>query len=307
MIVQSDLLKIKKATHKYFYGELKEGGKPLNYLAKDELVGYFKGVRTFLNFLLEEMPVAPDNWDSSSNLGSGSFNSFSNYEIAMDTFINRSETLVDFNEIYEPLQVFEEVGNNVEYDVTGDFIDMSKYMEGVPEVFGSLHDGNQRRYRANIVINLSWRWDVEPETINARLKNILAFVDWLEANNIRCSITGVTSNECGHLEVNVKDHDETLDLRELAVVSHPEFLRRATFRFREYSQTIDSGYGNSRSFGLTMEGEANKELKHQEELEIFVDSIDNHDPLSFYERRFNDAKEKVKKIIEERRGVKIVV
>jgi hypothetical protein len=258
-------------------------------MRKGELVGEFSSVKVFLDFLQKKFTVAKQ-YKSSENTGRDSFQKFSTYEEAMDMFINKADKLVDFKEIYEPITVFEEVGNQVEYNITGDFIDIGRYMEGIPEVFGSLHDGQQRRYRANIILNLSWVYSVSEEVINKRLKKTLALVDWLEMNNVRCAIIAVESTECAHAEITVKRHEDVLDLRDLAVVSHSDFLRRAMFRFDEYSDTLTSGYGGARDYRNSMFAPYNYTVPadNPEEIEIFIDSYT--DSLRDVDNQFSNLK-----------------
>lgn len=296
-----DNLKITKSTGDILLGTViardRVGEKTPSYIYDGELVGSFNGVKTFLNYLKTEMPK-PKNSHYNSSISKGSksdFQSFTSYDVALNTYINKSETLVDFTEIEEVLQSFDEIGKDVEYDITGDFIDIARYMEGIPEVFGSLHNGLVRKYRANITLNLSWIWSAKAETINYRLKKMLSLVDWLEINNIRCSITAISSQECSHLEINVKDYDETLDLRELAVVSHGDFLRRMVFRFDEWSDTISSGYGSAYAYSDHMKGQEDKEAF--EEFNIFIDSRIDDEKL--YDEKFEQLRQSIIKDIEE--------
>jgi hypothetical protein len=68
-----------------------------------------------------------------------------------------------------------------------------------------------------------------------------------------------------------KDHDQILDINDIAVVSNGDFLRRIFFRIDEYSQTWSSGYGSPTLFSDWMR----KHPIHPEynsELNVFIDN-----------------------------------
>jgi hypothetical protein len=301
LYIPLDNIKIKQTGSDYLIGTVKERRRDtkgeLDYLQERELVGSFNGVRSFLNYLKENIPKPPAHYSSSEDGGRSDFQVFKTYQEALDTYLNNPSSLVRFDEIEEVLQSFDEIGKDVEYAITGDFIDIARYMEGIPEVFGSLHNGNVRRYRANITINISWVYSVIPQTVNKRLQKILSLVDWLEINNIRCSITAVSSHQCSHVEINVKDYDETLDLRELATVSHSDFLRRMIFRFSEASDTIDGGYGGAYDFHYFLSGESSKRDDVFEEFNVFVDSYNSKSEN--YDEEFEILRKQIMSDIEE--------
>lgn len=297
--LQSNEYTVTNAKGRYQVGTVSvDNTKQLSYARKGMLVGEFDGVRTFLNFLQDEMSKPKNSGSSSKEGRDDSFNSFSSYDEMMDTYLNHPEKVLTFEEVDEgTIEVWDEIGTNISYDVTGDFVDIGRYMHGVPEVFGSMHDGNPRRYRANLVLNLSWWQGVDHETIDERLKHLVATADWLEINGVRTAITAVSSQECSHAEIVVKDFDEVLDLRELAVVSHSDFLRRAIFRFDEYSETWDYGYGNARVFSHTnLDLTKNHQQESNVEFDIFIGSLQEDD--SEYPENFKELRAKIKNNIE---------
>jgi hypothetical protein len=74
----------------------------------------------------------------------------------------------------------------------------------------------------------------------------------------------------------VKRFDEVLNLNDVAIVGHSDFLRRVVFRFEEYSETWRPGYGNSRTFGDGY-NPADWEPDYNEEYSIFVDATSKND------------------------------
>jgi hypothetical protein len=222
-----------------------------------------------LDFITEKMPE-PKHGSSSTDTGRNGFNSFETYEEAMHTFRNEPEKVVHFDPAEFRIRDESEVGSTVEYDVTGDYIDMGRYMEGIPEVMGTMHGGNARNRRVSIVINLNQYAGINHEVITHRGERILRLVDALEGGGIRCQLTAIESSECDHVEVILKHHAEPLTISDLAVVAHPEFLRRAIFRIIEHSKTFSWGYGHALDFGRALTPEV-IENGNNDEMDIVID------------------------------------
>lgn len=254
----------------YFIGEIKTQHPHLTYLRPTTIVTLFDGVDTALDFVTEKMPTAKEA-KSSISTGRDGFNAFKNYQEALDTFRLHPEKLVTFDPAELRIKDADEVGNTVDYDVTGDYIDMGRYMEGIPESVGTMHQGNARNRRVNIIINLN-QWHVIPHgIITHRGERILRLIDALEAGGVRTMLTGIESSECNHTEVIIKQHDEPLTITDLAIVSHPEFLRRIIFRIIEHSKTFGYGYGDALRFGGLLTPEI-IEGTNVNELDIVIDS-----------------------------------
>lgn len=224
-----------------------DGKQKLSYLETNTLVLKVDGLDTFLNFLESDMPV-PQRTGDSDDRGSSDFNAFYSYAEAMDTFRNHPETVIKFDPAEFRIKDDKESGQRVDYDVVGDYIDMGRYLEDIPETWGEMHLGNARNRRVNILINVTQVWSVDQKDIVHRGERILRLVDALEAGGVRTMITAVESSQCAHTEVIIKRHDEPLSITDLAVVSHPEYLRRLIFRVVEYSDTFEVGYGNAVCF-----------------------------------------------------------
>lgn len=213
------------------------------HLKAGALVGKFEGLNTFLDYMAEYLPLPRYARESSRRGTQGKFNVFETYEACYEAYRNNPASLAIFQQKDEQLEGPEDPGQAVEFDVTGDFLDIGRYLEGEPEHFGNMIAGNPRGLRVNITLDMSWRWDVAQATINARSKRILRLIDWLESQQIRTSVTVIESTQCGHVEIAVKTHDQQLSINDIAVISHSDFLRRIIFRWKEYSKTITSKYG----------------------------------------------------------------
>lgn len=241
----------------------------LPYLRENALVGEFRGVNCFLEYLQDDMAV-PMHDKSSTSFEKG-FNFFETYEEAMECYLNNPSAVRHFTEKDEQLEGGDAAGKHVEYGVTGDFLDIGRFVEGDPESFGQMTEGNPRNKRVQICINLGWWCGVKEDVINVRCSRIARLIDWLESQQIRCRVVGVSSTECSHIEIAVKDFDEGLDLNDIAVISHSDFLRRCRFRFDEWSETWQWGYGSSINFSESIKPSL-IEPEYSSEFSVFVDS-----------------------------------
>ncbi len=254
----------------YTIGELTQVPESLRYMQRTQIVTLFDGLDTCLDFVAKKMPK-PNRGNSSVSTGRDKFNAFATYDEAINTFRNKPESVVKFDPSELRIKDESESGSSVEYDVTGDFIDMGRYMEGIPEAVGTMHNGNARNRRVNITINLNQWAGINHEVITHRGERILRLIDALEGGGVRCQLVAIESSQCNHIEVILKKHDEPLTISDLAVVSHPEFLRRIIFRTIEHSKTWSYNYGLAREFGNSVKPQ-HIVSDNNDEMNIFIDS-----------------------------------
>lgn len=135
------------------------------------------------------------------------------------------------------------------WDLTGDYIDIGRYMTGEPEVFGcEIDNGESLNGKVvSIRLNASVSGAVKPETICARGVTVLVAVDLLESLGVRCEVYVSSGAEAAwsgagndpaleHYDFNVlvKRSSEPVDPDRLAfAVAHPAFFRRLGFRCEE--------------------------------------------------------------------------
>ncbi len=281
-MVPQDKLKNVKTGQGFVVGEIASTPRDLHYLKPGCIVTLFDGVDTALDWITKELPKTGRG--ASEATGRDEFNAFDTYEDAMTTFRSSPETIVKFDPSEVRIKDESEAGSQVEYDVTGDFIDMGRFMEGVPESVGTMHNGNARNRRVNITINLNQWAGIDHKDIAHRGERILRLIDALEGGGIRCQLTGIESSECDHVEVKIKHHDEPLTISDLAVITHPEFLRRAIFRIIEHSKTFSWDYGSARTFGEAVKPE-HIESDNNDEMNLFIDG--NLTNIRDIDRRFD--------------------
>lgn len=261
MLIDSDSLKDIRVTD---HSVIAKAKRDEGVLLKDELVVMVEGVGNFIDTVLREFPK-PKHSGSSSRRSDGwdDFHTFSTWDECINTFKNNAKSLVKYEPTEVELNDPNEQGEDLEYDVTGDFIDMGRHMEGIPEVFGSLHNGNPRSRRVRIYIDNSNSASLDASKIAHRSERVIRLVDALEGANVRCELVSIETATSAHVECVVKRYDESLVLEDVAVATHPDFLRRLIFRIDEWSDTWFDGYGDTswlRDRVSTMKSKLNDEL-----------------------------------------------
>lgn len=282
MILDTNMLKDLIVTDQYVIGK---SAVSTSLLGENERIMMFNGVRTALDYINENLDE-PKRSGSSEGGGGHAGNAFNSYEHAMDTFINNPSSVVK----YDPTEMrpveFEEQGNDLEYDVTGDFIDIGRVLEGVPENMGSLHNGNSRSRRVRIVVSLAQTHYMAPKEIDHRSERVIRLVDALENARVRTEVIAIDSTTCHHMEIVVKRFDEPMTIEDVAVVTHSEFFRRMCLRAAEWSDTWRSGYGDARTLKRNL-----KIIKSQlnDEITVYIDGDLRHgiDPY------FNELEKKL--------------
>lgn len=180
------------------------------------------------------------------------FHTFKNLAEAIDVFENHPERIRSFSQNDDKLTNVESPGKEVEFDVTGDFLDIDRYLEGIPEVFGNAVMGNPKSIFCTVNILGSFVYYTTPEYQIAKQKRVLRLVDWLESQGIRCQIMITEDSEVSYSSVTVKEFGDPFDLNHLAVAMHPDWLRRIMFLIMEQSKTWSYGYGSSAEYDKRM-------------------------------------------------------
>jgi hypothetical protein len=216
-------------------------------ISKGALVASFDGVNTLLEYVGRKMPTAKGGGRSNAGAEKGFFE-FGSFTEAMKVYKTNPSSIRKFNENDTRLEGGDASGIDINYDVTGDMLDMGRFMDDEPECFGSLTNGTPRAKRVHIVTTVGFNGSVYADTILARSKRLVRLVDWLEGQQIRVQVTGLHFNSCMMSQVNLKQYHEPLDLNDIAIMAHPDFPRRVGFRMIEHSKAYSSSYGNSSDF-----------------------------------------------------------
>ncbi len=177
---------------------------------------------------------------------------FDSLQEAHDVFFNHPEKIRAFSQNDDRLETPDTPGKDVTFDVTGDFIDIDKFMEGDPENMGNAVMGNPKTVFCTINILNSAVYYTKPEYMLAKQKRIMRIVDWLETQQIRTQIILAEDSSVSFTSIVVKAFDEPFDLNHLAIAMHPDFFRRTTFLIMEQSKTWSYGYGSSIEYDKRM-------------------------------------------------------
>lgn len=237
----------------------------LNYLSTGELASFFDGVDTALDYITT-LEVRGRGMSEDYEPG---FHTFQTWDEAVDTFRNHPERVVKFDPAELVIKDNSEAGQEVDYDVVGDYIDMGRHMEGIPESWGSMHNGNARNRRVNITVHSNYTGSTSQHIVKHRSERIIRLIDALEAGGVRTQLTVVWSNDCAHTEIIVKKHEETLNIADIAVVTNPDWHRRLQFRLVEHSRD-GFGYGMSNLFTDAVTPEMLEDEQLNSETGIFI-------------------------------------
>lgn len=272
-------------------GVLPSSHPTFTYLRSEVLCGFFNDIGSVFT-AINDLKYKPRRNESSNS--SGGFYSTHSLDDAIDLFTKRPHTIRTFATDDRMLTAEDNIGSSVYYDVQGDFLDVGRYLEGSPEVFGVMHAGNPASLYVTILFNINVVSSVGPEAINHKQQELLRLVDWLESRQVRCKIRAFASTECCHVDIVLKDYGDPVDLNSVAVVSHSDFLRRVLFLYDEQSKTWESGYGSPTRFSTVM---VNKyEPVPEDGLTVYIDdqSVNDKDVIT---RNFDNCKKKIADVI----------
>jgi hypothetical protein len=126
------------------------------------------------------------------------------------------------------------------YDVSGDDVDVSRYIDGVPENMIAYHTEERKGGKIiSLLVQGAYLADVPVSLVMRRGAAILALCNLLENAGYRLEINYMAASHSplgNELAVifPVKKSDELLDVARLAYCfCHPSMFRRLVFRFRE--------------------------------------------------------------------------
>lgn len=218
-----------------------------NMIEQDDdgkLFAAFKSVPSIFK-VIDEEGWEPARAQASDLIGDGEYLIFDSLRDAHNVFINEPWRIRQFSQKDDKLRSEDNPGNEVFYDVTGDYVDVGRFMEGDPENFGNSIMGNPNRVFATITVNIAAAKWTTAEYIVEKQKRILRLVDWMEQYGIRTQVKCILFTDAASIMVTVKEHQDPFDLNHLAISMHPDFLRRTCLLIMEQSPTWEFGYGDA--------------------------------------------------------------
>ena len=155
-------------------------------------------------------------------------------------------------------------GHGIDYDVTGDFIDMGAYLTGEPECMGRIVPREIIKDEVYILVSTAYSCHVSERTIKTRGAAITALIEKLmEEYEVKLSFgnrvnyRGYYTKRAG-LEMLLNINMQNEHSRDVIAfcAAHPGFLRRCIFALREKdlgkSTLEDSSYGISQECEFTI-------------------------------------------------------
>jgi hypothetical protein len=142
-----------------------------------------------------------------------------------------------------------ETAQGLEWDVTGDFVDVGQFMEGVPEHFGVVTEIDRITETVEVVVNVSASCSVDQEVIVTRGAAIASLVDRLKTRffvDLKIVWTVDYHNQYHCFTVNVDTKNlYSFDLL-VFYLAHPGMLRRLCFSILErwHDEAYCPGYGH---------------------------------------------------------------
>lgn len=283
-----DLVEVRQGKG-WHVGELRERHKTFRYLEKGALVGQFASPTALLNAIIE-LKWEPQREKSSDARKDGDFQTFNSLSEAIDVFTNNPKSIRSFSPETLVLKDEENIGREITYDVTGDYLDIGRFLDGEPECFGVNFNGNPAGLHVTMYADTSAIYHVKKQAIAHKQARMLRLVDWMEQQGVRCRVVSVESTECGHFETIVKDYGDAVNLNDIAVSMHPDWLRRVLFLADEQSKTWDWGYGSAIQWTNTMK--RSYVADPDDGLTVFISSQTQSD-LGVIDQQFDRLRDKI--------------
>jgi len=222
----------------------------------------FRNIRHFAAYMEQIEDVKCSS--NSSHTGDESFTGTKTFKEALDLILKPyGEPPVKIKDKVESIEM--KIRNNLHkkglltdwiaedyyYDVEGVEIDIAKLIEGDPECYLKPN----KKYKDHFYtlnINVAVSWMVSTETIIDAFCRVIAVVVALEkrGHKIQLFATSITKRvstdgRSSLINVCIKNYDEFVNIKAIARIIYPSYLRRLIFKCEEvkYQKTLSGGYG----------------------------------------------------------------
>lgn len=157
------------------------------------------------------------------------------------------------------LHVPQAVHSVTHHDVTGSYVDVGEYLQGVPECMVDFREDRRPARFAHIVVSATFSANITTQAVIQRGATIAAVVDALETQGIRCTVdllfqsTDYNKADTFEVRVPIKEAHAPLNLDTLTFgVAHPAYLRRLMFAVMEqYPADVRDHYKVGIGYGLS--------------------------------------------------------
>lgn len=276
------------------WAELKDEGGVTAGLLKKRLTGgdkktrpavYAPSIYALVDYVSKHIP----KYGSSIKVGNEEWFGTSSLEGAIDLFRNNRSELLPKGFKQHKINNVHSLGTDVEFNVTGDYLDMGRYMSGEPEVFGTNINGDLTGKVVHVYINASVTacWDADAVMWGA--EKLAEVINALYVSGAKVSTTFMSAEETQWIEVKLNDFGDPIDPVDLIAVASPAFIRRLCFAINNY-------FGQMR-LGTIVDVLANhKDMLNQgEDLAVYIapDTIPNFNRTGAVDKALSDIKEAI--------------
>ena len=228
------------------WAELKKNGKATTGLLKEKLtsgdektrpVVYAPNINALVDYVSKHIPKD----GSSIEVGDKEWFGTSSLEGAIDLFRNNRSGLLPKGFKRHKINNVHSLGTDVAFDVTGDYLDMGRYMSGEPEVFGANINGDLTGKVVSVYINASVTAYWSAEEVMRGAERLAEVINALYVSGAKVSTTFMSAEETQWIEVKLNDFGDPLDPVDLIAVASPAFIRRLCFAINNYHNVSTHG------------------------------------------------------------------
>lgn len=228
------------------WAKLKDAGKVTVGFLQEKLTKADKPRRPVvyapnINALVDYVATHKPNRGSSTTAGEKGWYGTNSLSEALILFKNNRQDLLPKGFKQHRVKSLHSLGTDVAFDVTGDFLDVGRYLSGEPEVFGTNINGDLTSKVIQVYINasVSSSWDAEEIMLGA--EKLAEVINALYLSGAKVSTTFLSAEETQWVEVKLNDFGDPLDPVDLIAVASPAFIRRLCFAVNNYHDVSTHG------------------------------------------------------------------
>lgn len=276
------------------WAELKYDGKVTTGLLKEKLTSgdektrpavYAPNINALVDYVSKHIPKD----GSSIEVGDKEWFGTSSLERAIDLFRNNRSGLLPKGFKQHKINNVHSLGIDVEFDVTGDYLDIGRYMSGEPEVFGVNINGDLTGKVVSVYINASVTAHWSAEEVMQGAEKLAETINALYISGAKVSTTFMSAEETQWIEVKLNDFGDPLDPVDLIAVASPAFIRRLCFAINNY-------FGQMHLGTIVDVLADHKDMLNQgEDLAVYItpDTIPNFNRTGAVDKALSDIKEAI--------------
>lgn len=276
------------------WAELKKDGDVLAGWVKKTLTGRDEDRRPAIvapniNALVDYVSKHIPKDGSSIEVGDKEWYGTASLDGAIDLFRNNRSGLLPKGFKQHKINNVHSLGIDVEYNVTGDYLDIGRYMSGEPEVFGTNINGDLTGKVVSVYINASVSASYDAEDVMLGAEKLAEVINALYVSGARVSTTFMSAEETQWIEVKLNDFGDPLNPVDLVAVASPSFIRRLCFAVNNYHSVSIHG-----SIVDVLNGHRDI-LNKGEDLVIYItpNTIPNFNRTGAADRALSDIKEAI--------------